>query len=1516
MYKRQDLFGLITGEDAGGVWTRTGGAGGVFDAATGSYTPAVGSTTSTFEYTVPGTTPCIDDVSEVVITINSQLTAGTDGALTVCDSSTTAIDLFGLITGEDTGGVWTQTSGTGGTFDAATGSYTPAVGSTTSTFEYTVSGTTPCIDDVSEVIITINGQLTAGTDGSTMICDNDTTAIDLFGLIGGEDTGGIWTRTGGTGGTFDAATGSYTAAAGSTTSTFEYTVLGTAPCINDVSVATVTINPTLTAGVDGASTICDSSTTAIDLFGLITGEDAGGVWTRTSGAGGVFDAATGSYTPAVGATSSTFEYRVMGTAPCADDISEVTITINAQLTAGTDGATTICDNDTTAIDLFGLIGGEDTGGTWTRTSGAGGTFDAVTGSYTAASGSTTSTFEYTVLGTAPCINDVSEVTITINVQLTAGTDGVTTICDDSTTAIDLFGLITGEDTGGTWVQLTGTGGVFDAATGSYTPVAGATSSTFEYTVLGTAPCSDASSIATITINRAPVAGTDGGTTICDGAGSAIDLYALITGEDTGGVWTQTSGTGGTFDAAAGSYTPALGATTSTFEYRVSGTAPCVDDVSIATVTVSNVLNAGLDGATTICDNSTTAIDLYSLITGEDLGGVWVQTGGTGGVFDAATGIYTPALGATTSTFEYTVSGVAPCVPDTSVATVTINRAPVAGVDGGTTICDDSTDVIDLYSLITGEDTGGVWTRTGGTGGVLDAAVGSYTPAVGATTSTFEYTVSGAAPCVDVSSFATITINRTPVATVVADMEVCDDDLDGFMPFDLSSNDSAIMGTETGVVVSYHASASDADSGTGSLSSPYTNTSSPQTIYVRLEDSSSGCYDASTSFNLIVNTVTSNTPSPLYDCDEDNDGFGSFNLEDATAEITGGDASLTVTYHETLGQARDNLGALSSPYANIASYSQTLYIRVEDATTGCSYYGTELLLNVIDSPALPEGDFEYVLCDYYGDTTDGFALFDLTSIEGELLAGVVGSIGDYSVSYHLTEATAISGTAAIGTPTSFINTVTPEQIIYARVTSSVSGCVSVKAIILRVDVPPVANDVEFSECDTAHWDDMDEYFDFDLTNYIDAITGGATDVEVSFYEVLSDAEAGSGSSLISDPTSFTNSDAAVQTIYVRVYNPLTGCYDVARLTLRVLPNPTPSHPSTLETMELCDGDVDGDGSLEAQRAIFDLTIWETLILTGDGPGPEPGVVLTYYRSEDDAHLEADVIATPTAYENEENSQTIYVRATNSATGCYTVTWFEILVPVPSVSITGSDILCVDGNGVPLAGLPLPVLEAVVGPDSAAGYTYQWELDGVVLVGETNSTLTVSEAGTYTVTISTITDILCINRASHTVNVSSGPIEFEANVTTVAFDDSHQIVATATGVGVYVYSLDNGEFVSSGVFDNVDPGLHTITIEDEAGCGRQVLEVLVIDYPKFFTPNGDGFNDTWQIIGIRGIPISQLYIFDRYGKLLKQLDPDGEGWDGTYNGVAMPATDYWFKIIYIEGTINPIQKEFKAHFSLKR
>ncbi|NJM78616.1 MAG: T9SS type B sorting domain-containing protein [Flavobacterium sp.] len=94
---------------------------------------------------------------------------------------------------------------------------------------------------------------------------------------------------------------------------------------------------------------------------------------------------------------------------------------------------------------------------------------------------------------------------------------------------------------------------------------------------------------------------------------------------------------------------------------------------------------------------------------------------------------------------------------------------------------------------------------------------------------------------------------------------------------------------------------------------------------------------------------------------------------------------------------------------------------------------------------------------------------------------------------------------------------------------------------------------------------------------------------------------------------------------------------------------------------------------------------------------------------------------------------------------------------------------------------------------------------------------------------------------------------------------------------------------------------------------VKEIEVIDYPKFFTPNGDGFNDTWNIFGLSSIPNTKIFIFDRYGKLIKQISPAGLGWDGSFNGEQLPSTDYWFTVEYEE---NQQAKVFKAHFALKR
>jgi gliding motility-associated-like protein len=116
----------------------------------------------------------------------------------------------------------------------------------------------------------------------------------------------------------------------------------------------------------------------------------------------------------------------------------------------------------------------------------------------------------------------------------------------------------------------------------------------------------------------------------------------------------------------------------------------------------------------------------------------------------------------------------------------------------------------------------------------------------------------------------------------------------------------------------------------------------------------------------------------------------------------------------------------------------------------------------------------------------------------------------------------------------------------------------------------------------------------------------------------------------------------------------------------------------------------------------------------------------------------------------------------------------------------------------------------------------------------------------------------------------------------------------------------------LFTNVPAGIHDVFINDKNGCGIISQTIAVVGLPKFFTPNNDGYNDYWKVKGVNATFNSNsiIYIYDRYGKLLKQIIPSSEGWDGTYNGSALPADDYWYTIKLDDG------REAKGHFSLKR
>jgi gliding motility-associated-like protein len=216
-------------------------------------------------------------------------------------------------------------------------------------------------------------------------------------------------------------------------------------------------------------------------------------------------------------------------------------------------------------------------------------------------------------------------------------------------------------------------------------------------------------------------------------------------------------------------------------------------------------------------------------------------------------------------------------------------------------------------------------------------------------------------------------------------------------------------------------------------------------------------------------------------------------------------------------------------------------------------------------------------------------------------------------------------------------------------------------------------------------------------------------------------------------------------------------------------------------------------------------------------------------------------------------------------------------------------------------------------SASKYDFQWYFNSVPISGASSSTLEAAQSGDYKVKATN--NFTGCDATSETAKViASFPGLAMTTTQTLAFSDNATVTVTVTGGNaVFEYQLDNGSFQSSNVFDELKPGPHTITVGDENGCTSLTQNFFVIGYPKFFSPNGDGHNDNWNVVGLEGQPASIIYIFDRYGKLLKQINPTTDGWDGFYIGEQMPATDYWFTVQFTEQSEI---KLFKSHFSLIR
>jgi len=387
------------------------------------------------------------------------------------------------------------------------------------------------------------------------------------------------------------------------------------------------------------------------------------------------------------------------------------------------------------------------------------------------------------------------------------------------------------------------------------------------------------------------------------------------------------------------------------------------------------------------------------------------------------------------------------------------------------------------------------------------------------------------------------------------------------------------------------------------------------------------------------------------------------------------------------------------------------------------------------------------------------------------------------------------------------------------------------------------------------------------------TQNASQFSVSYHLTQSDADTNSNALILN----YQNTNNP-QTIYVRVENnQSTSCFATASFQIGLYKMPIANQPTNLYA---CDAGNDG-------KEQFDLGLQTVAIL---GLQSASDFTVSYHASLSDANSGSNDLNTN--FTNTVNPQTIYVRIENkiSAT-CFATTSFQL-------QIKAEPVLTMDDNYTICEGHPITI-------NAPTGFSsYSWS------TGSSNASTTINTADNYSLTVTK-------NYGTIVCNTTKNFVVYNSNIATITnieikdwTDNQNMITVIATGDGDYEYSLDGIHYQDSKTFTGLPSGQYTVYVNDKKDCGYTTETVFLLMYPKFFTPNGDGVNDVWQIKFSYEEPNMELLIFDRYGKIIKGFSGSNFGWDGTLNGKLLFADDYWFVVKRQNG------KEFKGHFSLLR
>ena len=426
----------------------------------------------------------------------------------------------------------------------------------------------------------------------------------------------------------------------------------------------------------------------------------------------------------------------------------------------------------------------------------------------------------------------------------------------------------------------------------------------------------------------------------------------------------------------------------------------------------------------------------------------------------------------------------------------------------------------------------------------------------------------------------------------------------------------------------------------------------------------------------------------------------------------------------------------------------------------------------------------------------------------------------------------------------------------------------------VDIPDVLEDFELVQCDTGE-NSTDGIATFNLQLAKDDITLGNENTQVFFYETRNEAveDTLNGNALNDVYTNRTPN----QVVYAKVTAFNSICYSITAVILKTKDS-IELDPEPAQGCDLGNGEAD-----------FNFQSIETRVLSQFNLSSN--IDLSFHLTEEDAAI--GINALPDLYTSAPKK--VYIKAINDGI-CYGAGSIELeITTFPQLQEITEMSACFSQFPLTL-GTELQFSDGV-------DYEFLWN------TGETSREIQVNAGGSYSVEI--INPELGCGRTLEFL-IEEFP---EAKINNVEIQSNGEVseitVITNNEEGI-LYALDNkdGPWQESPVFSNVSSGPHTVYVTTVNSCGIVEKEILVFGFPSFFTPNNDGYNDRWKPVKIddEEYRIVMIKIFDRYGKLLKQLGPDSSGWDGTFNDHLMPANDYWFLVNLANG------REFKGHFSL--